>query len=98
MRELVPGGRELNEESWQVARKPGRSSEDYQLAVRTAELAVRLEPTMASWVHTLGVAQYRGGQYEESRATLERAMALSDGLASTAEVRTQIESSSFGMG
>ncbi|MHC4429739.1 MAG: WD40 repeat domain-containing protein, partial [Planctomycetota bacterium] len=54
VRHLVSGGREFNEESWQVARKPGQSSADYRLAVRTAELAVQLGPDTASWAHTLG--------------------------------------------
>jgi tetratricopeptide (TPR) repeat protein len=94
VRHLVSGGREFNEESWQVARKPGQSSADYRLAVRTAELAVQLGPDTASWVHTLGVAQYRVGRYEEARATLKKAMALSGGSVLTAELKSKIESSS----
>ncbi len=61
---------------------PGLPSEDYRLAVRTAELAVQLSSENASWTNTLGLAQYRAGQYEKARATFQKAMVIDRGSAS----------------
>ena len=94
VRRLVAGGYELNEKSWRVAREPGRPSEDYRLAVRTAELAVQLHSENASWTNTLGIAQYRAEQYEEARATLQRAMVLNRASALLAELSGKVEFSS----
>ncbi len=70
---------------------PGLPSEDYRLAVRTAELAVQLHSENASWTNTLGIAQYRAGQYEEARATLQKAMVLNSGPALRPELSGEVE-------
>ncbi len=77
-----------------MAREPGRPSEDYRLAVRTAELAVQLGSENAPWTNTLGIAQYRAEQYEEARATRQRAMVLNRASASPAEFSGEVEFSS----
>ena len=45
-------------------------------ALRLAEAACRLEPKHGYYVNTLGVAQYRAGQYAEALATLTRSEPL----------------------
>jgi WD40 repeat protein/tetratricopeptide (TPR) repeat protein len=52
---------------------------DAEAAVKLAQRAVELVPNEARYVNTLGVAQYRTGQWVEARAALERSLALGDG-------------------
>jgi WD40 repeat protein/serine/threonine protein kinase len=60
----------LNDASWAVVRKPGADSSACRLALRQAEEACRLAPDNGGILNTLGVAQYRAGQYLEAVKTL----------------------------
>jgi tetratricopeptide (TPR) repeat protein len=62
----------LNNASWRVVRQPGQSLDAYRRALRQAEVACRLAPQNGNYLNTLGVAQYRLGQYQEALATLTR--------------------------
>jgi hypothetical protein len=62
----------LNNRSWEVVREPGRNAADYRLALRQVEAAVRLEPENVGFLNTLGVAQYRHGDYRTALETLSR--------------------------
>jgi WD40 repeat protein len=66
----------LNHESWKVVRRPGRDEEANRRALRFAEAACRIMPDNGSCLNTLGVAQYRAGNYPEAIATLTRAEQL----------------------
>jgi hypothetical protein len=68
---LVENPNRLNQASWQVVRQPGQPPDAYRLALRQAEAARRLAPPGAS--NTLGVAQFRLGEYKEALETLTQA-------------------------
>jgi tetratricopeptide (TPR) repeat protein len=69
----------LNSASWAVARRPNATAADYRRSLRLAEVAWRLSPRDFHLLDTLGVAQYRLGQYADSIATLERSIAANRG-------------------
>ncbi len=60
----------LNEASWSVVSRSWARPGAYALALRQAEAACRQEPDNGSVVNTLGVAQYRTGQYAAALKTL----------------------------
>jgi eukaryotic-like serine/threonine-protein kinase len=60
----------LNEASWQVASQPKGSEAAFRRALLQAEEACRLAPDNGLLLNTLGVAQYRAGQYEAAAKTL----------------------------
>lgn len=62
-----------------IVKKPGGHPDEYQRALRLAQTAVSLEPEWGDYVCTLGLAQYRVGQYEEALATLARSDELHGG-------------------
>jgi uncharacterized protein HemY len=68
----------LNARAWRLVagppdqRNPGRALEAIRVA---AELA----PDDPNILNTLGVVQYRGGQYQEAVVTLEKSLAASGG-------------------
>jgi Flp pilus assembly protein TadD len=66
-------GDALNEASWAVVRKPGGNISAYRLALRQAEQACQLVSDNANIRNTLGVAQYRAGQFLEAVKTLTQA-------------------------
>jgi hypothetical protein len=68
----------LNNIAWGLVTAPG-STRDPQRALSLARRAVELAPTTAIYLNTLGVAQYRAGQYAESVATLEKSLAAGKG-------------------
>jgi WD40 repeat protein len=68
----------LRAATWEVVRQPGAPAERYRQALRWAEAAHRLNPDDYQCVTTLGVAQYRVGQYPEALATLTRGGKLTD--------------------
>jgi WD40 repeat protein len=75
--------RTLVNASWAVVRQPGASADAYRRALLQAEEARRLEPKIGDYVTdygnyltTLGLAQYRMGQYEAAVETLARAEKL----------------------
>jgi Flp pilus assembly protein TadD len=57
-----------------LATAPG-STRDPQRALSLARRVVELAPTQAVHLNTLGVAQYRPGQYAEAVATLQKSLA-----------------------
>jgi hypothetical protein len=67
---------ECNEAGWALVREPGQSDASYQLGLRLAKAACRLEPENGNFLNTLGVAQYRSGLMPEALATLTRSNAL----------------------
>jgi hypothetical protein len=66
----LPDSNRFNTLSWNVARQPRASEADYRLALRQAEEACRLQPGAGELLNTLGVAQYRAGQYQKAVETL----------------------------
>jgi hypothetical protein len=66
----------LNGASWNVVRRQGAGPEAVRQALRWAEAACRVEPENGNHLNTLGVAQYRAGQYAAALATLTRAEPL----------------------
>jgi WD40 repeat protein/serine/threonine protein kinase len=63
----------LNKASWSVARLPDAEAAAYRLALRQVEAACQQSPESGVFLNTLGVVQYRVGQYREAVATLTRA-------------------------
>jgi WD40 repeat protein/tRNA A-37 threonylcarbamoyl transferase component Bud32 len=63
----------LNRAGRAVACRPGADPAAYRLAAERAGIACRLMPFEGSYHTTLGMAQYRLGQYQEALATLTRA-------------------------
>ena len=61
----------LNGAAWDVVMTPGRTEEEYRSALRWASAACRLDPKHPDLNHTLGVAQYRVGNYEAALRSLE---------------------------
>jgi hypothetical protein len=57
----------LNDASWAIVRTPGADASAYRLALRQAKHACRLAPDNSNILTTLGVAQYRVGQYLPGR-------------------------------
>src|SRR5207302_607456 len=62
----------LNNLSWRTVSKPDMPPDAYRKALRQAEEAVQLEPRIGYYVNTLGVAQYRVGQYQQALETLTK--------------------------
>ncbi len=62
---------ELNAASWQVVRFSGEA-EPLRFALHLAEAACRAQPNNGTYLNTLGVAQYRCGNYEDALKTLTR--------------------------
>jgi serine/threonine protein kinase/WD40 repeat protein len=69
---------QLNELAWQLATGPP-GLRDPERALELARKAVAQDPVTAIYLNTLGVAQYRTGQYVESVATLEKSLAAGRG-------------------
>lgn len=59
----------LNNASWETVRSPGHSKDEYATALDNAEQAVKLVPDEMHILNTLGVAQYRAGDYAGSITT-----------------------------
>ena len=68
----VENTRAVNYASWGVVSKPDQPLEQYRSALRRLETVHKIAPDDGFLLSTLGVAQYRVGQYEESQATLTR--------------------------
>jgi WD40 repeat protein len=66
----------LNTQSWMVVRDPNGSPEQYARALAQAEEACSLLPENGLARNTLGVAQYRMGNYEQAVETLVRSEPL----------------------
>ena len=74
------GAPELNNFAWRLVTGPA-AMRDPEQALVLARKAVALTPGAATYLNTLGVAQYRVGQYAEAIATLEKNLAASEGAA-----------------
>jgi WD40 repeat protein len=66
----------LNSASWTIVSQPNQDSKSYSRALRQAEAVCRERADVGIYLNTLGVAQYRTGQYESARATLTRSSKL----------------------
>jgi serine/threonine protein kinase/tetratricopeptide (TPR) repeat protein len=66
----------LNECAWTIVRFPGHAPEVYAFALELAKRLARVRWDDPACVNTIGVAEYRAGQYEQSLKTLRRAVAL----------------------
>jgi tetratricopeptide (TPR) repeat protein len=67
----------LNEASWAVVAKPGGDAAAYRKALLQAERACRMwRGNLGPQLNTLGVAQYRLGEYQEALETLARSEKL----------------------
>jgi hypothetical protein len=66
----------LNEAAWTLVKLANRPEADSRRGLRLAEAACQLRPENSRYdllfLKTLGVAQYRVGQYEKAQATLTR--------------------------
>lgn len=72
-RPAAPDGPEqLNDTAWRVVRERRADPDEYARAFEQAEAAVRGAPENGNILNTLGVAQYRMGQYAEALATLTK--------------------------
>jgi len=69
----------LNEVAWWLATRTGFEPDDAQEAVRCAQSAVRQEPFQGPFWNTLGVAQYRAGEFTECAKALGRSIELTGG-------------------
>ncbi|RUL89567.1 protein kinase domain-containing protein [Tautonia sociabilis] len=69
----------VNNLAWLLATSPDPSRRDPDEAIRLAERAIALDPTVASYWNTLGVAYYRAGRLKDALASLQTSMDLSDG-------------------
>jgi eukaryotic-like serine/threonine-protein kinase len=78
----------LNAASWAIVARRDANADDYERALRWADAACKLQPDDANALNTLGVAQYRVGQFEAALATLIRSLMLNttDGAAHSADL------------
>jgi tetratricopeptide (TPR) repeat protein len=67
-----------NNRAWELATGP-ESTRDPHRALPLARRAVELTPGLSIYLNTLGVAQFRAGQYAEAIATLEQSLAAGRG-------------------
>lgn len=72
----LPSARVLNDRAWKIVSQPRLVQSAYVKALRVAQACVKAEPEDAAYVNTLGVAQYRAGQFEQAVNTLQRSEAL----------------------
>jgi tetratricopeptide (TPR) repeat protein len=72
-RQGIPDGPDRwNNDAWMVVRSPRQTPEAYAAALKHAEAAVQAAPDNGYFINTLGVAQYRMGQYAEALETLTK--------------------------
>jgi WD40 repeat protein/Flp pilus assembly protein TadD len=67
-----------NNLAWTLVTGPA-PARDPARAMKLSQQAVKLAPAQAIYLNTLGVAQYRAGQYAEAVITLEKSLAVSKG-------------------
>jgi WD40 repeat protein len=68
---------DLNDAAWKLVATPDPPEADSRRGLRLAEATCQLEPDNGAILNTLGVAQYRAGQYEKALTTLKRSNELS---------------------
>ena len=77
---LYPGNpRPLNTMAWDLVTFPDLKQRNPKKAVEAASKAVAAESRNANYWHTLGVAQYRDGQYAAALQSFDKSMILRDG-------------------
>ena len=72
LRIALTGSELQNSLAWWLVWRRGTSTQDAELAVQLATAAVRDAPNNGPIWHTLGVAYYRAGRWEEARAALRK--------------------------
>ena len=60
----------LHSDAWEIVRSPGNTAQEYEVALRKAEEMFEREPYQGEYLNTLGVAQYRVGDYAAALDTL----------------------------
>jgi Flp pilus assembly protein TadD len=68
----------LNNEAWWLATGPQRQRDPVR-ALKLIRQAVELAPNDTTFLNTLGVVQYRNGQFREAVCTLEKSLAAGRG-------------------
>jgi tetratricopeptide (TPR) repeat protein len=68
-----------NDLAWLLSTRPDVKARDPKLAVESARKAVELDPKKGDYWNTLGAAEYRAGNCQETIAALEKAMKLRKG-------------------
>ena len=68
----------LNNQAWQLV-TGAEKLRDPARALTLIQQALQREPNNAHYLNTLGVVQYRNGQYSEAVITLEKSLAMSKG-------------------
>jgi tetratricopeptide (TPR) repeat protein len=76
-RQLTKDPTALNNQAWFLV--TGRGPRDPARALELITLAISLRPNDATFLKTLGVVQYRNGQYSQALATLEKSLAAGGG-------------------
>ena len=71
-----PDTPELSDLVWGIVGKRGAPAEQLAAALEGANLANQLEPTVQELVETLGIAQYRSGEFELASRSLEKAIEM----------------------
>lgn len=64
----------LNDAAWRIVARADRSANEYQEGLRWAEAAHTLLPAEGRFLNTLGVAQYRAGEFPAALRTLQRSI------------------------
>lgn len=78
--QLRPESADLhNDFAWALATKPNGTIVDYEEAISLAKKAVGLSPDSSCYWHTLGIAQYRAGNWNEAIRSVEKSVELSKG-------------------
>jgi WD40 repeat protein len=70
----------LNNQAWRLATGPV-GQRDPVRALALIEAVLKQEPGNPTFLNTLGIVQYRSGQYKEAAATLEKSLAVGQGRA-----------------
>ena len=65
--------------AWQLATCPFPAFRDHSKAVQLARKATELAPQNGAYWNTLGVVQYRAGDWSAARAALDKAMEFRQG-------------------
>jgi serine/threonine protein kinase/WD40 repeat protein len=68
----------LNNEAWHLVTGPA-GKRDPARALKLMQEAVKLQPNDPTFLNTIGVVQYRNGQYKEAAVTLEKSLAAGGG-------------------
>jgi tetratricopeptide (TPR) repeat protein len=73
-----PDPQQLNNRAWSLATGPADQRDPAQ-ALKLIQDALKLQPDETSFQNTLGVIQYRNGQYSQAITTLEKSLRINKG-------------------